>query len=144
MGQPVFSDEEILRSARFIANFWLLATMAYLKQREQSIADWVRFGGDYVVQGFKSRENLWAWELARTVALCPVSLGGRLVYLEGDAKSAAAAVDFPAEEMVKAFGLSLDEFDLFLGDVYKPLAAYLDLKYTSRRDGEIWTWQISR
>ena len=142
--RPAFSDEETLKTSQFLANFWLLATMAYLKQREQSIADWVYYGGEHVVRGFRTRRNMSALELARTVALNTVSLGGTLVRLEGHEKCANVTVHFPAEEMVNAFGLSLDEFDLFLGNAYKPLATYLDLKYTSRRNGEIWTWQISR
>ena len=73
-----------------------------------------------------------------------MSLGGRLVYLEGDGQSASTAVHFPAEEMANAFRLSLGEFDLFLGGTYRPLAASFGLKYASRRRGEIWTWQISK
>ena len=72
-----------------------------------------------------------------------VSLGGVLARLEGDEKHACVTVNYPAEEMLTAFGLSLDEFDLFLGGAYRPLAASFGLKYTSRRSGEIWTWRIS-
>lgn len=144
VGQSVFSDEEILKSAQFMANFWLLVTMAYLKQREQSVADWVRFGAEHVVRGFRTRENASALDLARTVALSLVSLGGILVRLEGDEKHARVTVNYPAEEMLTAFGLSLDEFDLFLGGAYRPLTTFLGLKYTSCRSGEIWTWQISK
>jgi hypothetical protein len=139
-----FSNEELLKSAQFITNFWILATMAYLKQGEQSIADWVRFGAEHVVRGFRTRDNVRARDLARTVALNAVSLGGILVRLEGDEKYALATVEFPAKEMVMAFGLSLDEFDLFLSGTYKPLVAHLGLRYTSRRDGEIWRWEVSR
>ena len=139
-----FSNDELLKSAQFITNFWILATMAYLKQHEQSIADWVRFGAKHVARGFRTRENASALELARTVALNAVSLGGILVRLEGDEKRACATADYPAEEMLTAFGLSLDEFDLFLSGTYKPLVTHLGLKYTSRRSGEIWTWQISK
>ena len=144
MGQTEVSDEEILQSAQIIANFWILATMAYLKQHEQSIADWVRFGGDQVVQGFRPQENASALELARTIATSLVSLGGLLVCLDGDETCASTVIDFPAREMVKAFGLSLDEFDLFLGGTYEPLSTFLGLEYTSHRVGETWIWQISR
>ncbi len=144
MAQSEFSDEEILKSAQFIANFWLLATMAYLKRHGQSIADWVRFGGEHVARGFKTREHVSALELARTVVLSPVSLGGTLVRLEGDETRARATVEFPAEEMVTAFGLSLYELDLFLSGVYEPLVVYLGLKYVSHRTGESWTWEIIR
>jgi hypothetical protein len=142
--QPEFSDDELLKSAQFIANFWLLTTMAYLKQGEQSIADWVRFGTEHMVRGFRTRENVSALDLARNVASNAVSLGGSLVCLEGDEKHACATVDYPAEEMLTAFGLSLDEFDLFLGGAYEPLATFLGLKYVSCRSGEIWTWRISK
>jgi hypothetical protein len=142
--QPEFSDEELLKSAQFIANFWLLATMAYLKEHEQSIEDWVRFGGDHVARGFEAREPASALELVRTVALGPVSLGGTLLRLEGDVMRARATVEFLAEEMVTAFGLSLNDLDLFLGGVYEPLTRSLDLKYTSHRTGECWTWEIFR
>jgi len=144
VGQPVFSDEEISKSTQFMANFWLLVTMAYLKQHEQSIASWVRFGAEHVVRGFSAHENVSALDLAHIVALNAVSLGGLLVNLEGNGKSAIATVHFPAEEMLNACGLSMDEFDLFLGGVYKPLATSLGMKYASRRNGEIWTWQISK
>jgi hypothetical protein len=139
-----FSNEELLKSAQFMTNFWLLTTMAYLKQQEQPISNWVRYGGEQVARGFRGRENVRAYELARTIALHSVSLGGFLVYLEGNGKSAIATVHFPAEEMLNAFGLSMDEFDLFLGGVYKPLATSLGMEYASRRSGEIWTWQISK
>jgi hypothetical protein len=144
MDLPGFSKEELLTSAQFIANFWLLATMAYLKQQNQPIRDWVQYGEDHIVHGFKGRQTLSARELARTLALNSVSLGGLLVCLEGDGQYATTTVNFPAEEMVNAFGLSLDEVDLFLGGAYEPLATFLGLKYTSRRSGEIWTWQISK
>jgi IS1 family transposase len=127
-----FSNEELLKSAQFITNFWILATMAYLKQGEQSIADWVRFGAEHVVRGFRTHENVSALELARTVALNVVSLGGMLVRLQGDEKHACAAVNYRAEEMLAAFGLSLNEFDLFLSGTYKPLVTHLGLRYTSR------------
>jgi hypothetical protein len=139
-----FSNEELLKSAQFMTNFWLLTTMAYLKQHEQPISDWVRYGGEHVARGFKGREHVRAYELARTIALHSVSLGGLLVYLEGNGKSAIASVHFPAEEMVNAFGLSMDEFDLFLGGVYEPLATSLGMKYASQCNGETWTWQISK
>ncbi len=144
MDQAEFSNEELLSSAQFMANFWLLATMAYLKQHEASIADWVRYGGDHVTRGFDDRTTVPANELARTIALSAVSLGGLLVNLEGDGNSATVTVNFPAKDMVNAFHLSLDELDLFLGGAYRPLAASLGLKYTSLRGGEFWTWQISR
>lgn len=142
MTQPAITDEELLKSAQFMANFWLLVTMAYLKRREQSIADWVRFGGTHVVRSFETREHVSTLELARIVALRLVSLGGNLERLEGDEKHALATVKFPAEEMVTAFGLSLDELDLFLSSVYEPVAASLGLKYISSRSGETWTWEI--
>lgn len=144
MTRADFSDEEILKSAQFIANFWLLATMAYLKSHQQSIADWVQFGGEHVARGFEAREPASALELVRTVALGPVSLGGTLLRLEGDVMRARVTVEFLAEEMVTAFGLSLNELDLFLSGVYGPLTRSLDLKYASHRTGECWMWEIFR
>jgi hypothetical protein len=142
MTQPAFTDEELLKSAQFVANFWLLVTMAYLKRCEQSIADWVRFGGTHVARGFKTREHVSPLEFARTVALRLVSLGGNLERLEGDEKYALATVKFPAQEMVTAFGLSLDELDWFLSGVYESVAVSLGLKCISSRTGETWTWEI--
>ena len=143
MDLPEFSKEELLTSAQFTANFWLLATMAYLKQHEQSIADWVRSGAEHVVRGFRTHENVSALQLARTLALNPVALGGTLVCLKGDDARACATVEFPAEEMLMAFGLTLNELDLFLSGAYEPLVTHLGLRYTSRRDGDIWTWEVS-
>jgi hypothetical protein len=51
-----------------------------------------------------------ALDLARTVALNAVSPSGILLCLEGDEKRACATVNYPAEEMLNAFGLSFDEF----------------------------------
>ena len=57
---------------------------------------------------------------------------------------ARATVEFHAEEMVTAFGLSLNDLDLFLNGVYEPLTRSLDMKYTSHRTGECWMWGIFR
>jgi hypothetical protein len=118
--------------------------MSYLIRKQLSIEDWVRFGGEHVARGFATREPANALELVRTVALGPLSLGGTLLRLEGDVMRAYAAVEFPAEDMVTAFGLSLNDLDLFLVDVYEPLTRSLGLKYTSHRAGECWTWEITR
>ena len=144
MTRPEFSDEEMLRSAQFVANFWLLATMAYLKKNQLSIVNWVRFGSVQVVQGYSVSEPVNALVLARDIALGPVSLGGDLIYLRGNEDRAAVAVNFPAEEMLTAFGLTLDDFDLFIGSIYETLATSLGMKHLSRRTGQIWTWRISR
>ena len=83
MPHQTFSDEELLKSAQLTANFWLLVTMAYLKQHNQSIAEWVRFGGGQMAVGYRACDKVGSLALVHHVALSVVALGGELIDLEG-------------------------------------------------------------
>ena len=103
-GTP-FTTEELLSSAQGNATAFVLSTIAYLKEQDLAVDDYVRYFGSKFAPGWEElRDQPFA--VARSVARNAVSVGGTLRSLSGDEELAEVIIEgWPDEEIAATLGL---------------------------------------
>ena len=138
-----FTADQINEQAQGNVTAFILSTIAYHKQRELSVADWITFVGRAFAPGWESMRDQGARELARLAAFNHVSAGGRLVSLEGDQDRAECVVIWPSREMLDFAGVTRQDAHA-IHDIFHPIAEYLGMRYEWRQEGDAVRFTFSR
>ena len=124
-----FSTEELLSSAQGNATAFVLSTIAYLKDQDLAVDDYVRFFGSKFAPGWEElRDQPIA--VARTVAKNAVSVGGTLRALSGDEEHAEAIIEgWPNQEISGTLGLRHGEGEA-MWDSFEPIMEHIGIRYS--------------
>jgi hypothetical protein len=124
-----FTTEELLFSAQGNATAFVLSTIAYLKEQDLAVDDYVRFFGSKFAPGWEElRDQPIA--VARTVARNAVSVGGTLRSLSGDEEHAEAIIEgWPDEEILGTLGLQRGEGEA-MWDSFDPIMEHIGIRYS--------------
>ncbi|HEX6484755.1 MAG TPA: hypothetical protein VF043_38410 [Ktedonobacteraceae bacterium] len=144
MPEPRFTNEQIRHQAQEDALAYLLASIVYFKKQGRSPQEFIAVVGETLVPLWKKLKGHEAQVVMDALALHMVSLGAKLVAAEGDDDLAFATfARVPSSDLLKIFGLSKDEADV-IWDIFKPIATFLNLKYTWSREQDEVTLKLSR
>ena len=138
-----WTAQEILQQAQMNGISSMLGTIVYLRQRGESIDEWAKYLGEMFAPGWQGLRDASALDVMHSAVFNPVSLGGQLVSIDGDDKRASAVIDFPIKEMAEEIGVSVEEFDRVMTNIYNAIFDFLGINFTSQRDGERWTYELS-
>lgn len=138
-----WTNEEMLQQAQLNFKVSYLASIAFIKHKGLSIEEFGTFSGEHFASGWDEVKGADAVDIARVAAFNPISLGGSLVSIEGDAKHATAVFDFPIAELAGEFGVSQDEFGKMIDFTYQAIFDYLGISFYSKHSGERWTYELS-
>ena len=131
-----FTTEELLSSAQGNATAFVLATIAYLKEHDLAVDDYVRFFGSKFAPGWEELRGRPVTDVAREAALNVVSVGGTLRSLSGDDTSAEVLIaGWPEEESLSDLQLTQSDGDR-LWNAFGPIMEYLGIRYAWQREGE--------
>jgi hypothetical protein len=139
VSRPEFTTEELLSGARGNAAAFVLATIAYLKERGMDVQDFVAFFGRQFAPGWDELRAQPVADVALTVARNAVSVGCTLGSLSGDETRADVLVTgWPdAEALSSVLGLEPDAGDA-MWDSFYPIMESLGIRYAWRReDGSV-------
>jgi hypothetical protein len=129
-----FTTDELLSHAQGNATAFALATIAYLKERDLAVDDYIRFFGGRFAPGWEELRTQPVVAVARSAALNAVSVGGALRSLSGDEASAQVVIEgWPAEEISDALGLERSDGEA-MWDSFEPIMEHLGIRYAWRRE----------
>jgi hypothetical protein len=132
-----FPPEEIRAQAQSNATAWVLTTIAYLKERNLSVEEYVAYHGRGFAPAWEELRGRPVEEVARLVALNAVSVGGALRSLSGDDGRAEVLVEgWPDEEFFILLPLDQADSDQ-IWNTYKPIMEHLDLRYAWQREDDV-------
>ncbi len=134
-----FTTEELLSGARGNATAFVLATIAYLRERGMDVQDFVTFFGRQFAPGWDELRAKPVAAVALTVARNAVSVGCTLGSLSGEETRAEVFVTgWPdAEALSSVLGLEPDAGDA-MWDSFYPIMESLGIRYAWRReDGSV-------
>jgi hypothetical protein len=129
--EEAFDAAEVGRYARNNAFGFSLLTVAYLRSRHMSVADWARWLG----RAFAGPETNWvpgmgARKMAREAALEMTSCNSRVIDISGDDEASLVKLVWPSDDSLREFGLIREEVrDFWL--VWEPIAASVGLRCES-------------
>ena len=124
-----FTTEELLSSAQGNATAFVLSTIAYLKEQDLAVDDYVRFFGSKFAPGWEELPDQ-PIAVARTVARNAVSVGGTLRSLSGDEEHAEVIIEgWPDEEILGTLGLQRDEGEA-MWDSFEPIMEHIGIRYS--------------
>jgi hypothetical protein len=130
-----FTTEELLSSAQGNATAFVLATIAYLKEQNLAVDDYVRFFGSKFAPGWEELGDQ-PLAIARTVARNAVSVGGTLRSLSGDEEHAEVIIEgWPDEEISGTLGLQRNEGEA-MWDSFDPIMEHLGIRYSWGHEDE--------
>ena len=131
-----FSSEELLSQAQGNATALALAAIAYLKDQNLSADEFFKFVGERFAPGWKELRGRSTEDVARTVALNMVSVGGSLRSLSGDENQAEVLIGgWPASETLSELEVTQSESDA-LWHIFEPIMEYLGIRYAWQRQDE--------
>jgi hypothetical protein len=130
-----FTTEELLSSAQGNATAFVLATIAYLKEHDLAVDDYVRFFGSKFAPGWEELADQ-PLAVARTVARNAVSVGGTLRSLSGSEEHAEVIVEgWPDKEISGVLGLERDDGEV-MWDSFDPIMEHLGVCYSWGHEGD--------
>lgn len=137
MDNTEFTAEQIGNQAQLNAVSWILATIAYLKERSHSIEDWATFHGERAAPGWKGIKERGSPcdRVAWWVALNFVACKGTLVSLSGDETHAEMVIAWPPKDLADDFGLPMADAQRVF-HALGPIAETLGLRFEWQSDGE--------
>jgi hypothetical protein len=131
-----FSSEELLSQAQGNATALALAAIAYLKDQNLSADEFFKFVGERFAPGWEELRGRSTEDVARTVALNMVSVGGSLRSLSGDDNHAEVLIaGWPANETLSELEVTQSESDA-LWHIFEPIMEYLGIRYAWQRQDE--------
>jgi hypothetical protein len=131
-----FSPEEVSSQARANATAFALTALAYLKEQNLELDEYVEFHGRRFAPAWEELRGRPVVEAARLAALNAVSLGATLRSLSGDERSAEVLVaGWPDEGFLDLLGLSREDAER-QHDAFGPIMEHLGIRYGWRREGD--------
>jgi hypothetical protein len=135
--QHTVPPEEIRAQAQSNATAWVLTTIAYLKERNLAVEEYVAYHGRRFAPAWEDLRGLPVEEVARLVALNSVSVGGALRSLSGDDGRAEVLVEgWPDEEFLSFLPLDQADSDQ-IWNTYQPIMEHLNLRYAWQREDDV-------
>ena len=134
-----FTTEELLSGARGNATAFVLTTIAYLRERDLDVEDFVTFFGRQFAPGWEELRAQPVVAVAQTVARNAVSVGCTLGSISGDETRAEIVITgWPdAEELSPVLGLEPNAGDA-MWDSFYPIMDRIGIRYTwQREDGTV-------
>lgn len=139
-----FTPEQLLEQARGNTAALTLATVAFFKLQGLEFEQLVDFMGTQLARGWETMRGQGALSTMNFVVLNMVSYGAKLISLAGDELRATAVIgNWPPRQWLDYFGLTTQDVDAW-SDLFKPIAASLNLDYTRSVDGNKLIYTISR
>jgi hypothetical protein len=131
-----FSSEELLSQAQGNATALALAAIAYLRDQNLPADEFFKFVGRRFAPGWEELRGRSTEDVARTVALNMVSVGGSLRSLSGDENHAEVLIaGWPASETLSELEVTQSESDA-LWHIFDPITEYLGIRYAWQRQDE--------
>ena len=125
-----FTTEELLSYAQGNATAFVLATIAYLKEQDLAVDDYVKFFGSKFAPGWEELRKQPLTAVARMAALNAVSVGGTLRSLSGDEEHAEVIIEgWPDEEISSTLDLQRGEGEA-MWDSFDPIMEHLGIRYS--------------
>lgn len=144
VAEPRFTFEQIRHQAQENALAFLLASVVYFKEQSHSPHEFITVVGNTLASRWKDLKGEGPQVVMDTLALHIVSLGGSLVAMAGsDALAFATFAHVPSYDLLKSFDLTSKEADA-IWDIFKPIAASLNLEYEWTREQDEVTFKLSR
>ncbi len=142
--EATFSQEQITQRSMENTTGFILANLAYLRERGQSVDEWAAAIGQLFAPGWEDIKGQGARAAMEQIALNVVSGGATLDSLSGDENHAEAVVSgWPPQDFAQFLGLWEADIEPFWG-IFGPIAEYLGLQYEyQRQDGRV-TFKLSR
>ncbi|MBA2285670.1 MAG: hypothetical protein H0W02_09315 [Ktedonobacteraceae bacterium] len=141
MEHQLFTPEQLFTQAQGNSTALMLATTVYFQQRGLPLEDLVASLGSQFARDW---EPMGAHEFLEAVALNMVAVGATLQTLTGDEFEALAVItDWPPVDALEFFRLSVQDVEVW-ADIFKPIAASLDLQFERYYDGNTITYRIWR
>lgn len=132
----VYTDDEITFQTRQHASVLPYLMAAFAIECGRTPDDAAAFVGRVFAPGWEEARGQGALVVVRSMALNLVAAGGDLRSLNGDEGHAEARVaGLSGDEEIAFMGLSREEADRFNGS-FVPIAEYLGLRATWRRESE--------
>ena len=130
-----FTTEELFSQAKGNATAFVLTTIAYLKERDLDVEDFVAFFGRQFAPGWDELRTEPVTAVAQTVARNAVSVGCTLGSLSGDeARAEVLITGWPeGEEISHVLGLESNAGDA-MWDSFNPIMERLRIRYAWRRE----------
>lgn len=144
MTSPEFTTEQLYQQAQGNQTGFILATIAYFKEQGQTPQEWVTFVGKQFAPFWDEVKDQGARAAMQAVVVNFVSAGGTVQSLSGDETQAEASVaNWPPADLMQHLGLTLEDIDPFY-EIFTPVAAFLNLRYAWRRQGNQITFELSQ
>lgn len=144
MTEQAFTSEQLYEQAQGNLTAFILGTIAYFKGQGRTPQEWLTFIGNRFAPGWEDVRGQGAKAAMNFVVLNLLSGGGRLQSLTGDEAQAEAVIaDWPSADILKLFGLTLEDVDPF-HTIFNPVADLLKLRYEWQRAGNQLTFRFSR
>jgi hypothetical protein len=143
MSKPEFNDAQVLQQAQRNARAFILTSIAYLKQNGQSVEQWVHAVGEAFAPTWEGVGHRSALDMATTAALNTLSLGGNVVFLEGDQNHATVVFDLPCEDAFLGAQVSPADLEHLIAGLYQRLTTYRGLKFGFSHEDGRWTCNFS-
>src|SRR5215207_6001705 len=133
-----FTTEEVMSQAQGNATAFALASIAYAKEHDLAVEEYVAFVGQKFAPGWEELRGQSLREVARMAALNWVSVGGGLSSLSGDDERAEVVIaGWPREEELSELGITQADSEP-LWNIFEPIMEYLGIRYSwQRQDGEV-------
>lgn len=139
-----FTSHELYEQAEANLTAFILTTIAYLKEHNQSPQEWITFIGTRFAPAWQQAKDQGAKAAIELLVLNLLATGGTLRLLQGDDTQAEATiVDWPPDGILEFFRLTQDDADN-LYDIFKPIAASLNLHYQWHRKGNRVIFKFTR
>lgn len=142
--KTIFTLEQIAKQAQENATALTLATIAYLRDHDLAVDEYVAYVGRRFAGGWAEMEGRPTKDIAQMAALNMVSVGGTLQSLSGDDSQAQAVVlGWPSADWRTFFTLDQADIDP-IWNMFRPIAESLGLQYEWTRQGDEVTMTFSR
>jgi len=134
---PQFTAEDLLPRAQGNATAFVLTTIAYLKERGQSVDDYLQYFGRQFAPGWDELRGQPAIDVARAVTNNAVSVGCTLGPFSGDETRAEALITGWLEgvRVSETLGLERGDSDA-VWDSFYPIMERVGINFTWRREDE--------
>ena len=143
MTKTGFTAEQIATQSMHNLNNYILLTIAYFKDRDEPIENWLDFLGQKFVQEW-AITDIDLREIAGGIVLNNLSAGAEVVSLSGsDSKVEIILKGWPADDALASSGVSWAEAQS-IHNVLSPVFTNLGLKYVWQLDGKQVKIELSR
>lgn len=139
-----FTAEQIAAQSMSNLNSYILLTMAYLKERGESVEDWLHFIGRKFVQTWPGLQESGLKEIASGIVINNLSAGAKLISFSGDDSHVELILEgWPSNHNIAWSGVSWEESQLIHG-VLSPVFEHLGLNYVWSIDEKRVKIELSR